>query len=67
MINVSECCGANFYEPGYPDSDICNSCGEHAGAMEQEEPSIEVIEMPPMTEEWIEKIKLIKKGGLNAK
>ena len=63
MFNVSECCGANFYEPGYPDSDICNSCGEHAGAMEQEEPSIEVIEMPPMTEEWIEKIKLIKKRG----
>ena len=51
MIYVSECCGANFYEPGYPDIDICSSCGEHAGTMEQEEPSIEVIEMPPMTEE----------------
>ena len=33
---VTECCGANFYEPGYPDSDICTSCGEHSGPMLEE-------------------------------
>lgn len=33
----SECCGASFYEPGYPDNDICSSCGEHSGPMEDEE------------------------------
>ena len=26
----SNCCGAVFYEPGYPDNDICSDCGEHA-------------------------------------
>ena len=36
-MKVSDCCGANFYEPGYPDSDICTDCGEHAGPMEEEE------------------------------
>ena len=29
-MEVSECCGANFYEPGYPDSDTCSQCFEHA-------------------------------------
>ena len=52
-MKVSECCGANFYEPGYPDSDLCSACGEHAGAMEEEEPSINVIQMPEMTDEQI--------------
>jgi|3_EtaG_2_1085321.scaffolds.fasta_scaffold12346_1 hypothetical protein len=33
---VTECCGANFYEPGYPDSDMCTSCGEHSGPMSEE-------------------------------
>jgi len=33
-MEVSECCGANFYEPGYPDSDICSACGEHSGVLE---------------------------------
>ena len=28
--NVSNCCEATFYEPGYPDNDICSSCKEHA-------------------------------------
>jgi len=36
-MKVSDCCGANFYEPGYPDIDICTECGEHAGPMEEEE------------------------------
>ena len=34
---VTECCGANFYEPGFPDSDICTSCGEHSGPMLEED------------------------------
>ena len=33
-MEVSNCCGAVFYEPGYPDNDICTECGEHAGAEE---------------------------------
>ena len=45
-MKVSNCCGAPFYEPGYPDNDICSSCKEHADVIEQEEPSIKVIEMP---------------------
>ena len=40
-MEVSECCGANFYEPGYPDNDICSSCGEHSGPMEDEEELLE--------------------------
>ncbi len=31
---LSECCGAPFYEPGWPDNDICSDCKEHS------EPSI---------------------------
>ena len=26
----TNCCGANFGEPGWPDNDICTDCGEHA-------------------------------------
>jgi hypothetical protein len=26
----SGCCGAGFAEPGWPDNDICSSCGEHS-------------------------------------
>ena len=33
----TNCCGASFYEPGYPDNDICTACGEHASPMEEEE------------------------------
>ena len=25
----TDCCGANFREPGWPDNDICADCGEH--------------------------------------
>jgi len=57
---ISNCCGARFYEPDYPDNDICTACGEHASPIEQDEPSINVIEMPEMTDEWREKIRLIK-------
>lgn len=31
LKNTSYCCGAGFYEPGWPDNDICSSCGEHSG------------------------------------
>ena len=27
---VSNCCTAPFGYPGWPDSDICSQCGEHA-------------------------------------
>ena len=33
---ISNCCGARFYEPDYPDNDICSSCKEHASPMEEE-------------------------------
>mgnify|MGYP006408967821 CR=1 FL=1 len=64
-MKVSECCGANFYEPGYPDIDICSACGEHAGAMEEEEePSINVIQMPDMTDEMRAKLLEIKRNEM---
>ena len=27
---LSNCCGGTFGEPGWPDNDICGSCGEHS-------------------------------------
>ncbi len=27
---LSNCCGGQFAEPGWPDNDICGSCGEHS-------------------------------------
>jgi len=47
-MKVSNCCGALFYEPGWPDNDLCSACKEHSDAIDQEEPSIVVMEMPPM-------------------
>ncbi len=47
-MKVSECCGAVFYEPGYPDNDICSACNEHADPVEQDQPSVTIIEMPPL-------------------
>ena len=35
-MEVSNCCGASFYEPGWPDNDICSSCKEHADAVDEE-------------------------------
>jgi hypothetical protein len=29
-MKVSNCCGAIFSEPGWPDNDICSACKEHA-------------------------------------
>ena len=37
-MKVSDCCGALFYEPGWPDNDICSACKEHANASEYEHP-----------------------------
>jgi hypothetical protein len=34
---ISNCCGAPFYYPGYPDNDICTACKEHAEPNEEEE------------------------------
>ena len=33
----TNCCGAPFYNPGWPDIDICTSCKEHAVPMEEED------------------------------
>ena len=63
-VKVSECCGANFHEPGYPDNDMCSACGEHAGAMEDEDPSINVIQIPEMTDEMREKLLEIKRNEM---
>ena len=34
---MSNCCSAPFTYPGWPDSDICNDCGEHADIWEKED------------------------------
>ena len=44
-MEVSRCCGAQFPEPGWPDVDICSCCKEHADMVNEEEPSIEVIDL----------------------
>ena len=36
-MKVSDCCGALFYEPGWPENDICSACKEHANASEIDE------------------------------
>ena len=35
-MEVTNCCEAPFYEPGYPDSDICSTCKEHASPMDDD-------------------------------
>ena len=44
-MKVSNCCGAIFYEPGYPDNDICSLCNEHADAIERDKPSINIVSL----------------------
>ena len=34
---VSNCCTAPFTEPGWPDSDFCSQCHEHAGINEEDD------------------------------
>tara|TARA_R100001530_G_scaffold118749_1_gene85883 strand:+ start:159 stop:449 length:291 start_codon:yes stop_codon:yes gene_type:complete len=43
MVEVSNCCGAAYREPGWPDVDICSCCNEHSEPITQEEPSIETF------------------------
>jgi hypothetical protein len=33
---VTDCCGARFYYPDYPDNDICTECKEHAFPFKEE-------------------------------
>jgi hypothetical protein len=33
---LTNCCTSSFSYPGWPDSDICNKCGEHADISEKE-------------------------------
>jgi len=33
---TSNCCDAHFTYPGWPDSDLCSKCFEHANIMEKE-------------------------------
>ena len=59
-MKVSECCEAVFSDPGYPDNDICSACMEHAGPIEEDQPSITIIEMPELPEDAEEIFKKIK-------
>ena len=34
---LSNCCTAPFNPPGWPDSDFCSECHEHASAWEDED------------------------------
>ena len=34
---VSNCCNAHFTCPGWPDSDLCSKCFEHADIQEEED------------------------------
>ena len=45
-LYLSNCCGAPFPEPGYPDTDLCGKCHEHADVLENDkltESSIDII------------------------
>ena len=55
---VSNCCGAYFLEPGFPDNEICTSCGEHADAYEYECTSCyESFQEPELDYEYKEQMK----------
>jgi len=34
---ISDCCTAPFTYPGFPDSDLCSKCFEHADILEEED------------------------------
>ena len=40
---VSNCCGAQFTYPGWPDSDFCSECHEHAGIDEDDDAEAKTI------------------------
>ena len=35
--SISNCCTASFTYPGWPDSDICSKCKEHADIWEEDD------------------------------
>ena len=39
---MSNCCSAPFTFPGFPDSDVCSECLEHADVDEEEEYSVTI-------------------------
>ena len=34
---MSNCCNAHFTYPGFPDSDLCSECFEHADIQEEDD------------------------------
>ena len=39
-MNMSNCCGAPFTFPGWPDSDMCSQCKEHADTVDHKDNNI---------------------------
>ena len=37
---MSNCCDVSFTYPGWPDSDICSQCFEHAGISEDDDDDV---------------------------
>jgi|TARA_R100000049_G_C1869275_1_gene29683 hypothetical protein len=67
-MKVSNCCGAEFYDLK---NKICKCCDEQSDAIEQKEPSIQILEIPVGSEpypKWDEKKKEydypLKKGSI---
>ena len=40
---LSNCCAASFTYPGWPDSDFCSECHEHAGIDEDDDAEAKTI------------------------
>ena len=45
----STCCDAQFFEPGYPENDICSACGEHTDAWTDDK---DECKHPEKAHEW---------------
>jgi len=58
-MKISNCCGARFRYPDYPDNDTCSACKEHADAVEEEEPK--KVKVPDIHRRGY----IIKKGRQN--
>ena len=39
-MKTSKCCGAPFTFPGWPDSDMCSQCKEHADTVDRRDDNI---------------------------
>ena len=37
---TSDCCDVHFTYPGWPDSDLCSECFEHAGISEDDDDDV---------------------------